>query len=48
MKSNKEIVTEFINATNQKDWAKNLTLVHNDFIRYRSSEPKETKQMLIS
>jgi hypothetical protein len=32
MKSNKEIVSDFINATNQKDWDKVLTLVHNDFV----------------
>lgn len=43
MKSNKEIVAEFINATNQKDWDRVLTLVHNDFVRYSSSEPKEIK-----
>ncbi|HAO06559.1 MAG TPA: ester cyclase [Chryseobacterium sp.] len=43
MKSNKEIVAEFINATNQKDWDRVLTLVHNDFIRHSSSEPKEIK-----
>ena len=43
MKSNKEIVVEFINATNQKDWERVLTLVHNDFIRHSSSEPKEIK-----
>lgn len=43
MKSNKEIVAEFINATNQKDWDRVLTLVHNDFIRHSSSEPKEVK-----
>ncbi|MCZ7609651.1 MAG: ester cyclase [Ignavibacterium sp.] len=43
MKSNKEIIAEFINATNQKDWARVLTLVHNDFIRHSSSEPKEIK-----
>ncbi|MCE7863230.1 MAG: ester cyclase [Bacteroidetes bacterium CHB5] len=41
MQSNKEIVLEFISATNQKDWDKVLTLVHNDFIRHSSSEPKE-------
>ena len=43
MKSNKEIVAEFINATNQKDWDRVLTLVHKDFIRHSSSEPKEIK-----
>lgn len=43
MKSKKEIVSEFINATNQKDWEKVLTLVHNDFIRHSSSEPKAIK-----
>ncbi len=43
MKSNKEIVAEFIKATNQKDWDSVLTLVHNDFIRHSSSEPKEIK-----
>ncbi len=43
MKSNKEIVAEFINATNQKDWDSVLTLVHKDFIRHSSSEPKEIK-----
>ena len=43
MKSNKEIVAEFINATNQKDWERVLTLVHNDFIRHSSSEPKEIR-----
>ncbi len=43
MKSNKEIVSDFINATNQKDWDKVLTLVHNDFVRHSSSEPKEIK-----
>ena len=40
MKSNKEIVSDFINATNQKDWDKVLTLVHNDLVRHSSSEPK--------
>ncbi|MEI2823861.1 MAG: ester cyclase [Chitinophagaceae bacterium] len=43
MKSNKEIVSDFINATNEKDWDKVLTLVHNDFVRHSSSEPKEIK-----
>lgn len=43
MKSNKEIVSDFINATNQKDWDKVLTLVDNDFVRHSSSEPKEIK-----
>ncbi|MEO6001183.1 MAG: ester cyclase [Chitinophagaceae bacterium] len=43
MKSNKEIVRDFINATNQKDWNKLLTLVHKDFIRNSSSEPKQIK-----
>lgn len=43
MKSNKEIVAEFINATNQKDWDRVLTLVHKDFIRHSSSQPKEIK-----
>ncbi|WP_310391595.1 ester cyclase [Hymenobacter sp.] len=43
MKSNKEIVAEFINATNQKNWDKVISLVHEDFIRHSSSEPKEVK-----
>ena len=43
MKSKKEIVLEFINATNQKDWDKVLELVHKDFIRHSSSEPKDIK-----
>jgi len=43
MKSNKEIVSEFINATNQKEWDRVLSLVHSDFIRHSSSEPKEIK-----
>lgn len=43
MKSNKEIVSEFIDATNQKDWDMVLKLVHNDFIRHSSSEPKEIR-----
>jgi steroid delta-isomerase-like uncharacterized protein len=43
MKSNKEIVLEFIDATNKKDWSKVLTLVHNDFVRNSSSEPKKIK-----
>lgn len=43
LKSNKEIVSEFISATNQKDWDKVLTLVHSDFVRHSSSEPNEIK-----
>lgn len=43
MKNNKEIVLDFISATNQKDWDYVLTLVHNDFVRHSSSEPKEIK-----
>lgn len=43
MKSNKEIVYEFVNCTNQKDWTRVLDLVHSDFIRHSSSEPKEIK-----
>jgi steroid delta-isomerase-like uncharacterized protein len=43
MKNNKEIVAEFINATNQKDWNKVLRLVHKDFIRHSSSAPKEIR-----
>ncbi len=43
MKSNKEIVAEFIHATNQRDWDRVLILVHKDFIRHSSSEPKEIK-----
>jgi steroid delta-isomerase-like uncharacterized protein len=43
MQNNKEILLEFISATNQKDWDKVLTLVHDDFVRHSSSEPKEVK-----
>lgn len=43
MKKNREIVAEFIEATNQKDWDKAISLVHQDFIRHSSSEPKEIK-----
>jgi predicted ester cyclase len=43
MKSKKDIVLEFISASNKKDWDKVLTLVHSDFIRHSSSEPKEIK-----
>ena len=43
MRSNKETVLEFVNAINQKEWDKVLTLIHNDFVRHSSSEPKEIK-----
>jgi len=41
MKANKDIVKEFINATNSKDWSKVLDLTHTDFIRHSSSFPYE-------
>ena len=43
MKSNKQIITEFILATNERDWKKVMDLVHKNFIRHSSSEPKEVK-----
>lgn len=42
-KTNKEIVIQFIYATNQRDWEKVLALVHNDFVRHSSSEPKKIR-----
>ncbi len=39
MKTNKDIVIEFIKATNEKDWERVLSLVHTDFVRYSSSMP---------
>lgn len=41
MKSGKEIVVEFVNATNARDWDRVMSLVHLDFVRHSSSEPKE-------
>lgn len=41
--SNKDVVAEFLIATNQKDWNRVLALVHDDFVRHSSSEPKEIK-----
>lgn len=43
MKTNKDIVTEFIKATNEKDWNKVSNLVHSDFVRHSSSLPNEIK-----
>ncbi len=43
MNSKMEIVSDFINATNKRDWNKVLTLIHKDFIRHSSSEPREIK-----
>ena len=43
MNSNKEVVSAFLNATNRKDWNKVLMLVHSDFVRHSSSEPKEIR-----
>lgn len=43
MKTNKDLVLAFINATNLKDWDKVLYLVHQDFVRHSSSTPKEIK-----
>ncbi len=41
MKANKEIVNEFIEATNLRDWDRVLELTHSDFIRHSSSFPHE-------
>jgi steroid delta-isomerase-like uncharacterized protein len=43
LKTNKDIVAEFVKATNEKDWDKVLNLVHSDFIRHSSSIPNEIK-----
>lgn len=40
---NKEIVIEFIKATNEKDWDKVSKLAHTDFVRHSSSMPQEIK-----
>jgi len=37
LESNKTIIKEFINATNNKDWGKLSALVDNDFVRHSSS-----------
>ncbi|HMR81502.1 MAG TPA: ester cyclase [Niabella sp.] len=41
MKTNKEIISEFIEATNSKNWERVLELTHLDFIRHSSSFPYE-------
>lgn len=41
MKANKQIVNEFIEATNSKNWNRVLDLTHSDFIRHSSSFPHE-------
>ncbi len=41
MKTNKEIVPEFSEATNSRSWDKVLALTHLDFIRHSSSFPYE-------
>lgn len=43
MKTNKDIVTSFIKATNEGDWESVLSLIHTDFIRHSSSMPFEIK-----
>ncbi|MES3016505.1 MAG: ester cyclase [Bacteroidota bacterium] len=43
MKSNKEIVLSFFEASNKRDWRTIESLVHDDFIRNSSSEPREIK-----
>ncbi len=37
----KEIVIEFINATNSNDWSRVLNLTHSNFVRHSSSFPYE-------
>ena len=43
MKSKVEIIRDFLDATNRKDWSKVKDLISEDFIRHSSSEPKEIK-----
>jgi predicted ester cyclase len=43
LKTNKDVVIDFIKETNLKDWDKVLSLVHADFIRHSSSMPYEIK-----
>jgi len=40
MNNNKAVVAQFIEATNQRDWDRVMSLVHVDFKRHSSSEPK--------
>jgi hypothetical protein len=46
MKANKEIVSEFIEATNSKNWDSVLQLTYLDFIRHSASFPHELFLML--
>ena len=40
MKSNKGIIREFVDATNDRDWDKFAILVSADFVRHSSSDPE--------
>lgn len=43
MNNKKDVVRSFVDATNNKNWSEVMNLVHDDFIRHSSSEPKEIK-----
>lgn len=50
MKTNKEVVYNFFEATNSRDWERVSLLIHSDFVRHSSSIPHEinTSTELIS